>query len=128
MSSIVALPFVLVCRECGGGDEATPLAFESQEARGKWASAHTRETGHDLWFCPDRASLERDREKVTGLMFLAFGLEHQAGRMAEGLRADALLARLDGSEPEVKPAVRDRWLAVLAEMGELLKLIGRPAG
>lgn len=38
--------FVLFCREC---DPDTPIPFETAEARGRWASAHTAGTGHDRW-------------------------------------------------------------------------------
>jgi hypothetical protein len=40
--------YLLVCRECGSGDLVMP--FGSPAERGKWAGAHTRETGHDRWF------------------------------------------------------------------------------
>jgi hypothetical protein len=46
--------YLLVCRECGDGDDALVMPFESAEARGKWAAAHTRGTGHDRWFVYDQ--------------------------------------------------------------------------
>jgi len=45
--------YVLVCRECGDGDDAVAMPFSSPEERGKWAAAHTRGTGHDRWLCDD---------------------------------------------------------------------------
>ena len=42
-------PCILVCRECGDGEQAAPLAFADEAARGRWASEHTRETGHGRW-------------------------------------------------------------------------------
>jgi hypothetical protein len=47
--------YLLVCRECGDGEDALVMPFESAEARGKWAAAHTRGTGHDRWFVKDEA-------------------------------------------------------------------------
>lgn len=43
---------VLVCRTCWPAGDA-PMPFTSAEARGRWASEHTRATGHDLWFVYD---------------------------------------------------------------------------
>jgi hypothetical protein len=40
--------YLLVCRECGNGDLVMP--FGSPAERGKWASGHTKGTGHDRWF------------------------------------------------------------------------------
>lgn len=45
------MTYVLVCRLCGDGNLVMP--FESAAARGKWASGHTRGTGHDQWFVKD---------------------------------------------------------------------------
>lgn len=44
--------YVLVCRQCGDGDLSMP--FESAAARGRWASEHTKGTGHDRWFVEDQ--------------------------------------------------------------------------
>lgn len=44
--------YVLVCRQCGDGD--LPMPFDSPEARGRWASEHTKGTGHDRWFVTDQ--------------------------------------------------------------------------
>ena len=46
--------YVLVCRDCGDGDDALPMPFGSAEERGKWAAAHTRGTGHNRWFVTDQ--------------------------------------------------------------------------
>lgn len=46
--------YILICRECGDGENALPMPFESAEARGKWAAEHTRGTGHDRWFVIDQ--------------------------------------------------------------------------
>src|SRR5258706_12749271 len=43
--------YVLICRECGNGDLVMP--FGSAGERGRWASEHTRGTGHDRWFVKD---------------------------------------------------------------------------
>lgn len=42
--------YVLVCREC---QPPLPMPFTSAEERGKWASLHTKGTGHDLWLVRD---------------------------------------------------------------------------
>lgn len=44
--------YMLVCRDCGGGD--LPMPFSTPAERGKWAAAHTRTTGHDNWFVTDQ--------------------------------------------------------------------------
>ena len=46
--------YVLVCRDCGDGDDMLPMPFESPQARGKWAADHTRATGHDRWLVKDQ--------------------------------------------------------------------------
>lgn len=43
--------YVLACRQCGNGDLMMP--FSSPAERGRWASEHTRATGHDRWFVKD---------------------------------------------------------------------------
>jgi hypothetical protein len=48
--------YVLVCRECGDGD--LPMPFDSPVARGRWASEHTKGTGHDRWFVVDQPAQE----------------------------------------------------------------------
>jgi hypothetical protein len=45
--------YLLVCLECGEGDDALIMPFDNAEARGKWAAVHTRETGHDRWYVED---------------------------------------------------------------------------
>jgi hypothetical protein len=46
--------YLLVCRECFDlDDDPLVIPFESAEARGKWAAAHTRGTGHDRWYVED---------------------------------------------------------------------------
>jgi hypothetical protein len=56
--------YLLVCRQCGDlelgpsgevvSDNALFMLFDTAEARGKWATAHTRGTGHDHWFVFDQ--------------------------------------------------------------------------
>jgi hypothetical protein len=53
-----AVWFVLVCRIC---TPELPMPFPSAEARGKWAAAHTRGTGHDSWIVIDQPALEVTR-------------------------------------------------------------------
>ena len=45
--------YLLVCLECGEGSDSLLMPFESAEDRGKWASAHTKGTGHDRWWVED---------------------------------------------------------------------------
>lgn len=47
--------YLLVCLDCGEvvDDDALVMPFESAEARGKWAAAHRRGTGHDRWWVKD---------------------------------------------------------------------------
>jgi hypothetical protein len=47
--------YLLVCRECADGDPDGPpiMPFPSPAARGKWAAAHTKGTGHDRWWVKD---------------------------------------------------------------------------
>lgn len=46
--------YLLVCRECGDpDDDPVILPFKSAEDRGKWATAHTKGTGHDRWYVKD---------------------------------------------------------------------------
>jgi hypothetical protein len=42
--------YLLVCRECQGD----LIPFESAAKRGKWATEHTKGTGHNSWFVFDR--------------------------------------------------------------------------
>jgi len=82
-------PCILVCRECGDGDHAKPLPFESEAERGKWASLHTRQTGHDRWGAFD--SLEdmtasRQRDEAAARDAAIFGAAIAA---LEALPADA---------------------------------------
>lgn len=44
---------LLLCRECGDPSRALPMTFASPAERGRWASQHTRETGHDRWWVHD---------------------------------------------------------------------------
>jgi hypothetical protein len=46
--------YVLVCRQCGDPDRPLPMPFGSPAERGKWASEHTKATGHDRWFVLDQ--------------------------------------------------------------------------
>jgi|ERR1035441_3395655 hypothetical protein len=41
--------YLLACLECGSPERPLPMPFGDQAERGKWASEHTRGTGHDLW-------------------------------------------------------------------------------
>ena len=41
--------YMLACLECGNPERPLPMPFDSPAERGKWASAHTRATGHDRW-------------------------------------------------------------------------------
>lgn len=45
--------YLLVCLECGDPDDQLIMPFDSPDARGKWATAHTRGTGHDRWWVKD---------------------------------------------------------------------------
>lgn len=45
--------FLLVCRECGNPGKPLIMPFGSAADRGKWASEHTRATGHDRWWVQD---------------------------------------------------------------------------
>lgn len=47
--------YVLICRDCGDGDAAIPMPFETPEARGEWAAAHTKGTGHERFLVLDQA-------------------------------------------------------------------------
>jgi hypothetical protein len=53
--------YVLVCRECGNGD--LPMPFESAEARGRWAAAHTKGTGHDRWLVVDQEETAKESDR-----------------------------------------------------------------
>lgn len=66
MSEATATAYLLACR-----DEREPevLMFASPAERGAWASAHTRETGHDSW-------LVRDGGEIT-VLFIAECLDCQ---------------------------------------------------
>ena len=41
--------YLLACRECGDPERPLPMPFGDPAERGKWASAHTRLTGHERW-------------------------------------------------------------------------------
>ncbi len=49
--------YVLVCRVCDPEGDA-PMPFDSAAKRGRWASEHTRGTGHDLWLVLDQPKPE----------------------------------------------------------------------
>lgn len=62
--------FLLWCRVCT--PEPTPdnaMPFGSLEERGRWAGAHRRGTGHNLWLCydePDRFTINMpERTAIT---------------------------------------------------------------
>jgi hypothetical protein len=46
--------YLLACRECGDPDRPLPMPFGSPAERGKWASEHTRATGHERWIVLDQ--------------------------------------------------------------------------
>lgn len=50
--------YVLVCRQCGDPDKPLPVPFESAEARGEWATEHTKVSGHDQWLVIDQIDPE----------------------------------------------------------------------
>lgn len=41
--------YLIVCRDCGEGDDALVMPFDTAGARGKWAAEHKSGTGHDRW-------------------------------------------------------------------------------
>jgi hypothetical protein len=47
--------FLLACRSC---PVPQVLPFASAAERGKWASQHTRETGHDSWLVRDHGQIK----------------------------------------------------------------------
>lgn len=51
--------YLLACLECGDPERPLPMPFGSPSERGKWASAHTRGTGHDRWRVKDEERTER---------------------------------------------------------------------
>ena len=97
--------YLLVCRECGDGDLVMP--FGSPEERGKWASGHTKATGHDRWWVKDQhpgetVTFEQEDPDAADLRHLAADLLelHAAGALA-GIRAIAAerLRQVRGGEP-----------------------------
>lgn len=45
---------IIVCRTCSTtADMVALIPFSDYAARGKWAAAHTKGTGHDSWLCLD---------------------------------------------------------------------------
>lgn len=44
--------YLLACRECDP-ENLLVMPFGSAAERGKWASEHTRATGHDKWWVKD---------------------------------------------------------------------------
>lgn len=49
---------VLACLECGDPEHPLPMPFASPAERGRWASEHTRATGHDRWVVEDQPAEE----------------------------------------------------------------------
>ena len=45
--------YLLACRECGDPERPLIMPFGTAAERGKWASAHTRATGHERWWVKD---------------------------------------------------------------------------
>jgi len=41
--------WMLACLECGDPERPLPMPFGDQAERGKWASEHTKATGHETW-------------------------------------------------------------------------------
>jgi hypothetical protein len=72
--------YLLVCRECGDGDLVMP--FDSPAGRGKWASGHTRGTGHHRWFVTE-SDHRLDGEEVAGML-----ARHDAGLRGVAAPAD----------------------------------------
>ena len=54
--------YLLACLECGDPKRPLPMPFGSPSERGKWASGHTRATGHDRWWVKDEKRTEQARE------------------------------------------------------------------
>ncbi len=45
---------ILVCRVCSAdADGPMFMPFSSYRERGRWATAHTKRTGHAAWYCLD---------------------------------------------------------------------------
>ena len=46
--------YVLCCRDCDeAAEHVLPMPFPTPEARGRWATEHTKATGHQRWFVDD---------------------------------------------------------------------------
>jgi len=119
---IGAKPFILVCRECGDGENAKPLYFESDPDRGGWASAHTAETGHSRWLVTSTADLDDlKRRNADGFGSCIAVLKQVVPHMATALREIALVAAISDSDPVMSSPDRARWMAVFAELDDLLK-------
>lgn len=52
--------YLLACRDCGDPGDLLPVPFGSPADRGRWASAHTRATGHDRWLVRDEQAADLD--------------------------------------------------------------------
>lgn len=47
--------YTIVCRECNPDPEdMLIMPFETAQARGEWAAAHTKGSGHDRWLVLDQ--------------------------------------------------------------------------
>ena len=55
--------YVLACLECGDPDRPLIMPFSSPAERGKWASEHTKATGHDRWFVKDQPATEEGTDR-----------------------------------------------------------------
>ena len=108
--------YVLVCRECGNG--GLPMPFESAEARGKWASDHTRATGHSRWFVADQREGEPNpaRRLEDRNCSQAFDVFPDGATLAE-LEAFIGQLRERGAPDDARPRVK------LNEHGEISGIV-----
>lgn len=92
--------WLLVCRRCGNGDLEMP--FDSASARGKWAAAHTKGTGHDAWWAPDPVSA------TPGLLPMLRWLKHIVTSPADG-RFAIIATTAEVARDEVVRAMQDAF-------------------
>lgn len=117
-----AKPFILVCRECGDGANGKPIYFESQEARGRWASEHARETGHERWLVTSTDDLgSYCQQNEDSLRFGITCLRQVVPPLAASFNEVLLAAAITGTEPPITTTEYGRWMAVFAELDDLLK-------
>jgi hypothetical protein len=92
--------WLLVCHRCGNGDLEMP--FDSAEARGKWAAAHTRGTGHDSWWAPDPVNV------TPGLLPMLRWLKHIITSPADS-RFAIIATTAEVARDEVVSAMQDAF-------------------